>query len=233
MHTAGHLSGMVPLSPTLNLPEHTGSFYEMGSSELHRIKLAGYRYIGMGIALLNTAGEVLVADHKGNDKLEDHTLSVLSETVAFEDPVLRTIAEPNIRTIGRCLLDERGFNPTLVQATTRLTGESLTFIDAISGNKANPRRILGINIALLLSDESAKQAVEEIETDEIYGAYFRDAAYLMDESRALVRPGVRECLQSLGTAGLLDTVELSEARLHFPSYDYGQEVVDIDLDLVN
>lgn len=215
-------------TPLISDVTHPGTFFELDSFTLERARQAGYEKIGVGIALLNSAGEILVIDHKGSSKLVDHTLGITSETVTFdiENPGR---AEPIIRTIGRCLLDEVSLNPVTTHVTTKLDG-AYTLTDWPVGNRSLGQKLLGINVALLLDGPAAERVAHLEPNQETYGAYFVDREQLTRQGwSGNLRPGTQDCLHSLGEAGLLEVLEISEARLVFPDDDYSAAGEDIRL----
>lgn len=223
-------SSDLELDPTLLTdskvtPKHPGTFFELQDFELRRLKHAGYRKIGVGIVLLNSQGKVLAAEHKGNYKLRDGMVGLTSETVGGKEENGQIVAEPLIQTIGRCINEELALDPNGFRATTKLD-QHFTLSDWPVGANPELGKLLGINVALLLDDETAWNAARVYDTDEIYRAQFVGVEEILGGVFGEnLRPGTLDCLTSLRDQGLLDVACLQEGRIEFP------ELVSPDFDI--
>lgn len=186
----------------------TGSFpadhelsFERGELEL--LKSKGYARIGVGIAILNRAGQLLMVRNKGNYKINDGVWSITSETtagrVSSSEPVF---VEPIGLSVARCLQEEIGVNPRVAGFTTR-SRESFATSDWPVGNRAELGKLFGINVALLADADTAERAVSMQETAEAYEARFMPIPEVAAIPASELRPGTFDCLRSLGKIGLL------------------------------
>lgn len=218
------------LSDSRTIPSHFGKFFELGYYELRRLQHAGYRKIGAAVVLLNGRGEVLIAEHKGSQKLRDGMLGLTTETLGGRVVDGRVVAEPIIQTIGRCISEELDLDINEFGATTKLD-RHFTLSDWPVGVNHELGKLLGINVALLMDEQTAARASQASDTDEIHRTYFVDPPRLFSgEFNENLRPGTLDCLASLRDQGLLNTNNLQEGHIEFPnllSPDF-----DIDLALM-
>ncbi len=210
--------------------QHPGIFFEMGPSELARLRQAGYRRIGVGIVLLNLLGEVLVIEHRGNHKVADGSIGLISETVMGSRNGTQTEVEPVKQTIRRCVSEELGVDAADVHATTRIE-EPFVLSDWPVGTDSSLGWLLGINVSLLLDDEAASRCTDAVSTPEAKRAYFTDIDALLTASSHtdLVRPGTEGCLLSLRDSGLLEVTHLTDARLDLSGVTRPPGAFDVDL----
>ena len=214
-----------------DLPVHPGTFFEQTPDTLRRAAQADYSAIGAAAVLLNSAGEVLIIDHKQNKKLADHTLGVSSETVGGFRRDGLVYAETIIQSLGRCLRQEIELDTDSIGLTSAVEGSYYQLTDWPRGTNPDDGKVLGINIALWMDDETANKAegVKSESNEEVYRAFFVDLEDILDGRLLPIRPGTIGCLRALKAAGLLEPANLDRARLVFPK----AITPEFDIDLRN
>jgi len=214
-------------STATDLPQiHSGEFFEIDQPTLLNLKRAGYQKIGVGLVLLNPAGQVLIAEHKANHKLPDHIRGVTSETLGGNLEKGQVVAERIIQAIGRCIMDELALDLSAIQLSSR-HDQHYALGDWPVSARNGQGKLLGINVPLVMDEPTALKAGSVRDTKELYTADFVDPRHILAGSMTYIRPGTQDCLRGLDDLGLLDPANLTEARIVFP--DCPEPSFDIDL----
>lgn len=163
---------------------------------LTRLSEYGWKKLGILVAIVDTAGKVLMLEHKAREKNVEGALGPLGETSKASGPIV----EQPLQTLFRGLKEELGTDYP----------EEMGFSLHQAGGWAINRWPLGTHVACGVSfpvfvDDPTREHILGIAHvgEEVGAGEFMSPKDIMGMEDALLRPGVKPWLAQLGRAGLM------------------------------